>query len=277
MDRLRVGLALRALRLRKGLRQGDVAAPAGVDQSTISLVERGHWDRLAFRTVERIFAVVDARFVADVRWRGGQLDRLLDERHARLIGVAAARLDRAGWEVTVEATFAHYGERGSIDILATRREQAIALVVEVKSELTSLEAMLRSLDAKTRLAPIVCQERSGWRPATVSRMLVLPALPSARRRAARERAVMSIAFPDGPARCRQWICAPEGGLSGLWFVSDTNPGTARRGRKPQPDRLHSPAGTAQGSSSTDRSAGARESTAPRLLSPLPRVWYDRSS
>lgn len=182
MDRLRVGLALRALRLRKRLRQIDVAALAGVDQSTISLVERGHWDRLALRTVERVFAVVDARFVADIRWRGGQLDRLLDERHARLVGVAAGRLARAAWEVTVEATFAHFGERGSTDILATRRASAIALVVEVKSELTSLEATLRSLDAKTRLAPIVCQERSGWRPTTISRMLVLPSLPSARRR-----------------------------------------------------------------------------------------------
>lgn len=203
MDRVRLGLALRALRLRRGLRQIDVARPAGVDQSTISLVERGHWDRLAFRTVERIFAGVDARVVTDIRWRGGQLDRLLDERHARLVGIVAGRLARAGWEVTVEATFAHYGERGSIDILATRQQPGLALVVEVKSELTSLEAMLRSLDAKTRLAPIVCQERSGWRPATVSRMLVLPSLPSARRRVARERAVVNIAFPDGPARCRQ--------------------------------------------------------------------------
>jgi transcriptional regulator with XRE-family HTH domain len=277
MDQMRVGLALRALRRRKGLRQIDVAAAVGLDQSTISLVERGHWDRLALRTVQAIFAVVDARFVADIRWRGGQLDRLLDERHARLVGVAAGKLARAGWDVTVEATFARYGERGFTDILAVRRASAMALVVEVKSELTSLEAMLRSLDAKTRLASVVCLERSGWRPATVSRMLVLPSLASARRRVARERALITIAFPDGPARCRRWIHQPEGRLSGVWFVSDRDPGHARPGIRAPAAPAFSERDRTHGSSSTNRSAGLQGRSGEGVDASPPRIWYDRGS
>ena len=91
MDDVRLGRALRALRLRRGLRQADVAVADGVAQSTISLIERGHWSTLSMRTVRRVFAVVDARFEGQLTLRGGALERLLDERHAELVGAFADR------------------------------------------------------------------------------------------------------------------------------------------------------------------------------------------
>jgi len=39
-----------------------------------------------------VFAAVDAGFDGTVRWRGGELDRLLDERHAALVGAFATEL-----------------------------------------------------------------------------------------------------------------------------------------------------------------------------------------
>jgi hypothetical protein len=48
-----MGRQLRALRRRKRLRQRDVAALAHGAQSTVSLVERGHADRVTLRRWKR--------------------------------------------------------------------------------------------------------------------------------------------------------------------------------------------------------------------------------
>ena len=129
MDDVRVGRLLRALRKRRRLSQAQLAARARVSQSLVSLIERGHLASLSLRVVRAVFAAVDARFEGTVMWRGGAVDRLLDERHARLVGRFADRLAAWGWEVHVEVTFSEYGERGSIDILALHRSVGIALIV----------------------------------------------------------------------------------------------------------------------------------------------------
>src|SRR5438045_3379348 len=104
MDTIRLGRVLRALRLRKGWRQQDLAVAAGVSQSTISLIERGHSGGLSIDTVGRTFTAVEARFEVGVSWRGGELDRLLDEDHARLVGATVRLLARRGWTAVVEVT-----------------------------------------------------------------------------------------------------------------------------------------------------------------------------
>jgi transcriptional regulator with XRE-family HTH domain len=159
MDDVRVGRLLRALRRRRGLRQFDVALAARVAQSTVSLIERGHLDRLSLRTVRTVFAVVDARFEGSVSWRGGAIDRLLDERHALLVGEIATLLRSLGWRVEIEVTFAVYADRGSIDVLAYHPATRMLLVVEVKTELTSIEETVRRHDMKSRLAARIAAER----------------------------------------------------------------------------------------------------------------------
>ena len=64
MDDGRAGRVLQRLRLRRVMRQVDLAAAAGVSQSTISLIERGHLDTLALRTIRLVFAAVDACLAA---------------------------------------------------------------------------------------------------------------------------------------------------------------------------------------------------------------------
>ena len=164
VDDRRVGLIVRMLRRRRGWRQRDLAARSGLSQSFVSQLERGHVDRVSVGTLRQVLGALDARAALEVRWRGGDVDRLLDERHAALVGEIVGQLRHSRWLTAVEVTYARFGERGSIDVLAHRPDVGALLIVEVKSELTSLEETLRRLDQKVRLAPEIARERLDGRP-----------------------------------------------------------------------------------------------------------------
>ena len=236
MDDVRVGRVLRALRRRRGLRQSDVGLASGVAQSTISLIERGHLATISLKRLRGVFAVVDASFEGQPSWRGGALDRLLDERHARLVGETADRLTDAGWLVEIEVTFSEYGERGSIDLLAISQAGTLALVVEVKTELTSIEETIRRLDLKARLAARIVGQRHGRRPMATARLLVLAEGSTTRRRVARHEAVLTSAFPVRGRAAWAWLRDPSGSFSGLLYLPVSTP----RGTRRPPPRVWSP-------------------------------------
>jgi transcriptional regulator with XRE-family HTH domain len=224
MDDVRIGRILRSLRRRRGWTQSELGARTGLSQQAISLIERGYGSTLSGRTLRRVFAGLDARWEPVVSWRGGALDRLLDEDHSRLVAATSQRLRERGWAVEVEVTYSSYGERGSIDILAAQASCRAVLSVEVKSELTSVEATLRKIDEKDRLVRgSICRERFGFEPTVVGRLLVLPATDTSRRRVRASGVVLGAALPARGAPVRRWVASPRGGLSGLWFVADTNP------------------------------------------------------
>jgi hypothetical protein len=166
----------------------------------ISLVERGHLDRVSLRTVRRILAALDASVGVAVRWRAGSLDRLLDEDHALLVDRVAGLLRAGGWSVETEVTYAHYGERGSYDILAYHSGQRVLLVVELKSDLASAEQTLRKLDEKVRLAPVVARTRFDGPANGVARLLAMPDDRTLRRHVARHTALFDVALPDRKRR-----------------------------------------------------------------------------
>ena len=235
-----MGAALRAIRRRRNLRQLDVARQAGVDQTTISRIERGRLDSLAVRTLRAVFAALDARYESSVWWRAGDLDRLMDERHAALCSATAAAISRRGWDVHPEVTFSIYGERGSIDILAYSRSDRALLVVEVKSELVSIEETLRRLDVKRRLASQIARDRLGVAPALVGCVLVLPEQSTSRAAIARHESVLRAALPDRAAHVHAWLAHPSGSLAAIWFLSDRTgrpatrvPAAGRRVRVPR--------------------------------------------
>jgi transcriptional regulator with XRE-family HTH domain len=118
MDDVRAGRLLRGLRRRARLTQKQLGARVGVSQQEISLLERGHVDAVQVRTIRRVFRGVEASADIDVRWRGGAIDRLLDEQHAALGGAISHDLVRSGWDLIAEVTYNHFGERGSIDLIA---------------------------------------------------------------------------------------------------------------------------------------------------------------
>jgi transcriptional regulator with XRE-family HTH domain len=230
MDDVRVGRILRALRRRLGQTQAQLAARVGLSQQAISLIERGHGSRLSGETLRRVFAAVDARWEPTVSWRGGELDRLLDEEHARLVGETVRRLAGLGWEVAVEVTYSEFGERGSVDVLGARRELLAVVAAEIKSDLTVVDATVRKTDEKDRIVRrSLARERFGFGPRSVGRLLVLPSNDRARRRVRHSASVLNAAFPSRGAAVRGWLRTPDGDLSGILFVSDTNPGGGTRG------------------------------------------------
>lgn len=240
MDDRRVGLIVRMLRRRRGWRQLDVAGRSGCSQSLVSSLERGHLDRVSLGTLRRVVGALDARAEIEIRWRGGEVDRLLDARHAALVGEIVMQLRESRWVTAVEVTFARFGERGSIDVLAFRPDAAALVVVEVKSALTSLEETLRRLDQKVRLAPMIAKERLGWvAVGSTSRLLVLPETSTTRDRLRMHAAVLDSTLPARGIRLRRWLEQPVGSVSGIRLLRNSNPGGDMR-RGGGPHRIRNP-------------------------------------
>jgi transcriptional regulator with XRE-family HTH domain len=204
-----VGRALRALRLRSGYRQTDVAGRAGITQSTLSLIERGRIDRIPVGTVARVAASLEAELVVFVRWHGGELDRLLDERHSSLAEVVSRLLEASGCDVRAEVSYSEFGERGSIDLLAWHEPTRTLLVIEVKTEITSIEETLRRHDQKVRLGAVVAGKRFGWHPTSVARLLVLPDESTPRRRVRRHAGLFDRTYPLRGRPLRAWVRNPN--------------------------------------------------------------------
>lgn len=219
MDVIRFGLGMRALRLRRRLTQAQLAARARVSRSVIGRIDRGRADRVAVHTLVRVAAELGARVDVRLLWQGEGLDRLLDARHADLVERVVAILTMDGWEVTTEASFNLRGERGSIDVLGFHALTGSLLVVEVKSVVPDLQALLAGMDRKGRLARDVARERS-WAVTSVTRLLVLPDDRTARRRVESHAATFRSALPARTVEIRRWFRQPAGTLHGVLFVSD---------------------------------------------------------
>jgi len=245
-----------------------------VSQQAVSKLEAGRIDGMTVRVVGLILGAVDAEFVPQLRWRGGELDRVADEGHARLVGEVAAMLRRDGWEVAVEVSFSVFGERGSIDLLAWHAATRSLLVIEVKTTVNSVEETLRRHDQKSRLASRIAAERFGWRARSVSRLLVVRDAGSARARVERHSAVLDSVYPSRAWAVRSWLAAPVGALAGLMLVRTAGAGggtsrTSQRGRirrragAPRSVAPGTPPGGGTGSSTGPAPARARSETPPR--------------
>src|SRR5258705_12523923 len=139
MDDIRAGRLLRALRRRARLTQKQLGARVGLSQQEVSILERGHFDAVQVRTVRTVFRGLEAGIEWEIRWRGGAVDRLLDARHAELVGAISELQAHDRWHIVPELTYNVFGERGSIDLVAWHAATSTLLVVEVKTELTSIE------------------------------------------------------------------------------------------------------------------------------------------
>lgn len=234
MSDIRIGRTCRALRRRLGWRQVDLAARAGVSQPLISAIERGHVRHLSIDTLRRVLAELDAELAVSVRWRGGELERLLDEDHAALVALIVRWLRDDGWEALAEVTFSEYGERGSIDVLAWHRPSGTLLVVEVKTMVASVEEALRRLDVKVRLAPRLARARFGEEARILARLVVLTDSTTNRRRAGILRAAGGFDDRSAP-RIRHWLRRPEGGIASILFVGGAGRATGGRRRVRRPE------------------------------------------
>jgi transcriptional regulator with XRE-family HTH domain len=253
---LRLARGLRAIRIRRGLRQEDVGLVAKVSRSLVSKVEGGDIESVSVASLRGIAAAIGATVDVRLRWNGEALDRLLDEAHARVVDAFVLLLRASGWDVAVEVSFSIWGERGSIDILAYHRLTGIVLVVEVKSVVPDSQATLHGLDRKTRLAPEIARER-GWDCRGVARLLVVGDSTTSRRRIAQFASLYAAALPDRGSGVRRWLRDPSGPLAGVLFLPSATPdGTRRRqaGRQrvSRPIPAPTPSGVAHGPDQTKR-------------------------
>lgn len=219
MQGVAIGRAIRALRIRLGLRQADIATAASVSRSLIVAIERGALGSVNLRRLESICEALGASLDVRVRWHGEGLDRLLDEAHAQLVERLVTRLRRVGWECAVEASFNEYGERGSVDVLAWHLATRSLLVCEVKSLIPDAQATLMPLDRKARLGSKIARGR-GWQPDHVSRLLVVTDTSTTRRRVTALDATFRTAFPVRGVGVSRWLREPTGAISGLLFLPD---------------------------------------------------------
>jgi transcriptional regulator with XRE-family HTH domain len=215
MRDLELGRLVRALRHRRGWRQEDCARRAGVHRSTWSNLERGRLEVMALATVRECLAVLEVRLELLPRWRGSQLDRILDERHARLQAPWKLRLERWGWITRAEASFNRYGDRGRIDLLAWHPSSAMLLVIEIKTEVVDIQEVLGGLDVKRRVASHLVAQATGRESLKAVPMLLVADTSTNRDRIRR--------FGGFDLRGRQavsWLRHPNGLARGLLVFSD---------------------------------------------------------
>lgn len=135
--------------------------------------------------------------------------------------------------VEPEVTFAVGSERGSIDLLAWHAGTRRLVVLEIKSVVPDIQAMLAGLDRKVRLADGIAAAR-GWRPTVVGRVLVVGDTRTSRRRIAAFRTTFDSRFPDRFVTMRRFIRDPSQveRLNALWFVPIPTGATARHRMRP---------------------------------------------
>jgi transcriptional regulator with XRE-family HTH domain len=227
VDDARTGSVFRAVRIRRGLTQEQVGIAAGLSRAVVSAIERGDLEGPSLRLTRRVAGVLGISLRLSPTWRGAEMTRLLDERHAELEASVVERLLAAGWIATPERSFSIWGERGSIDVFARHPVRDALLVVEVKTRLVDLQDLFSTLDRKQRLGPELARA-DGWRPTATASVLVLPEETWARNAVRQHQPLFRAALPGRTADVRHWLENPRGDLRGVWFLLNDAPGSAKR-------------------------------------------------
>ena len=239
MDDIRVGVALRMVRIRRGLRQVDVAAQAGVSPSTVSRIERGHFGSVSLDAVRAVAKALDVRIELVARWRAGDLERLINARHSNLHELVARMFTNLPeWVTRPEVSFAVYAERGVIDIFAWHPRRRMLLVIELKTDIVDINDLVGGVDRKRRHAVHVATDL-GWiekgdRRVDVSTWIVIADGSTNRRRIQAHRTMLRAAFPSDGRAIAGWLRNPNRPMHALSFWANANRGP--RGSRLAPPR-----------------------------------------
>jgi hypothetical protein len=215
--RTNVPRALRALRRRRAWRQVDLAQRARVARD---LVQRAEGHRLTGVTVgalDQLAQALNAYLSVELRWRGADLDRLIDAKHAAVTSVAARRLEHHAWVVRTEVSFNHFGDRGRCDLAAWHPATRTLLILEVKASLGDLQEALGRLDVKVRLGHQIATGMGVGRPTRIVGGFVLAA-GGANRRVIRQHDAMFRRYDARGRAAVAWLRHPAKAISGvLWY------------------------------------------------------------
>ena len=238
----RVGAAFRAIRLRRGWRQSDVSAKAGVSRATYSRAESGRLEILTLRTLRTIAETLEVRLDVIPRWRGEELDRLVNARHSAMHEhVARLLAGMAGWVSVPEVSFAIYADRGVVDLLAWHAATRTVLVIELKTAITDAQDILGTFDRKRRLAVQIARQRA-WDALVVGCWLVIADSPTNRRRVTAHSTMFRSALPNDRRELMRWLERPAGPIAALSFLAAPADSGGRRAfaakRRVRPTRTH---------------------------------------
>lgn len=227
MDDTHLGAAFRAVRIRRRWRQEDAAARAGVSRALISMIERGHVGRTPLDSLRRVATALEIRLDVVARWRGGDLDRLVNAHHSALHeSVASYFMGMRAWEHAPEVSFSIYGERGVIDVLAFHPASGSLLVIELKTAIVDINDLLGTVDRKRRLATQIAAGR-GWQAEAVSTWVIVGRGRTNQRRLSAHRAVLRAAFPSGGRAIQSWLRDPVGSIHAISTWPDAQLTSAR--------------------------------------------------
>jgi transcriptional regulator with XRE-family HTH domain len=240
----RVGPAFRAVRLRRNWTQAELARRARVSRKAVIDLENGRLGRLSFDAMEGIAKALDGQLDIRFRWRGEELDRLLNHDHSAMHEqVAQLFAPLSDWVLAPEVSFAIYAERGVIDLLAFHRPSRRLLVIELKTLIVDVQQLLSVTDRYRRLATQIARQR-WWDPVGVSLWLIIADSRTNRRRIEAHRTVLRAAFPSDGRSIRSWLAAPDVDLAVMSTIATPAAGHGRpmlAGRK----RASKPRGSAK--------------------------------
>ena len=247
MSDVRIGITVRTVRRRLGWRQVDVAGRARVSAAVVSRIERGRLDSISLARLRRVAEALEIRLDVAATWRGGELERLVNARHAAMHEVALALFEAVtGWETAAEVSFSIYGERGVIDILAWHERTRTLLIVELKTEVVDPQALVGTMDRRRRLAARIGADR-GWQPDHVATWVILADTRTNRRHVARHQRLLRGTFPSDGHAMRRWLRCPTGAIAALSFLPYPRDATVRRdGEAPRRVRVRRAAEPARG-------------------------------
>jgi transcriptional regulator with XRE-family HTH domain len=211
------------------LTQRDVAIASDVPRGVVAAVERGRLERVRLGHLTRLAAALDATVDHTLRWRGGDLPRLVNGRHAALHEAVASRLaELPEWDYEPEVSFNEYGERGIIDGFAWHARTRSLLVDELKSEFVDISELMGTADRKRRVAAEIARRR-GWYPASVSIWVVVADGRTNRRALARHEQALRAKFPADGHAVSAWLRQPTGRIDALSFLPIAGPDGLPRG------------------------------------------------
>jgi hypothetical protein len=107
-------------------------------------------------------------------------------------------------------------------------------VIELKTEIVDVQALIGSVDRYARLAKRIAAER-GWNAHHVSCWVIVSDATRSRRRVANHGAVLGAAFPADGRAMRRWLRQPSQGIRALsflqWESTGIRPGVRRVRRR----------------------------------------------
>lgn len=228
MDDQRIGSSLRALRLRRRLRQEDVRVAAGIPRRAAMRIEAGRLDGVRFGDIRRYSAALGARFDGSVLWQGSGLDRMVNRGHARMHEAMVKWLDVVGgWLVLPEVSFAYRTERGVIDAVAWHAVSRTLLITELKTRIVDISQLMSTMDIRGRMAHRIASER-GWDPRAVGLWVVVAPARTNARALAEHAGVLRAKFPADGRVMRRWLANPAGDVAALSFMPHVHLGNLGR-------------------------------------------------